>query len=52
MLSRPTMALERQCCASDGGDDGDYSSVGFVEISKIFAIQDLILFGREWFDWV
>ena len=31
----------------DGGEDGEYNGVGFVEISEIFVSQDAILFGRE-----
>ena len=30
----------------DGRDDGEYSGVGFVEISTIFAMQDSFFFGR------
>ena len=29
----------------DGGEDGKYTSIGFVEISWIFAMQNSLLFG-------
>ena len=29
----------------DGGDDGEYNGVGFVEISEIFEMHHAYLFG-------
>ena len=29
----------------DGGEDGEHTANGFVEISKIFAMQDAFSFG-------
>ena len=29
----------------DSGVDGEYSDVGFVEISKLFAVQDNVFDG-------
>ena len=34
----------------EGGDSGEHNGSGFVELSRIFAIQDVILFGTERFD--
>ena len=34
----------------DGGEGGKYIGAGFVEISKIFATQDVFLFEKEPFD--
>ena len=31
----------------DGGDDGEHSGVGLVEISKIFAFHDFISMGHH-----
>ena len=33
-----------------GREDGEHSSVGFVEISEIFVMQDSFSFGTEPFD--
>ena len=33
-----------------GGEHGDYSGVGFIKISKVFAVQDAIFFGTGTFD--
>ena len=33
--------------APGAGDVGEYDGVGFVEISKIFATQDVFCFGTE-----
>ena len=37
-------------CLRDGGDDGEYNGVDFVEISKIRAMQDTNCVGKEPFD--
>ncbi len=29
----------------DGGDDSEHNCVGFVEMPKIFAVQDSLFFG-------
>ncbi len=34
----------------DGGENGEHSGVGRVEISKIFAMQDVFFFGMASFD--
>ena len=34
----------------DGGVDDEYNSVGFVELFKIFAMQDAMFFVRESFN--
>ena len=39
-------------CSPDGGEYGEYNGVGFVELSKIFAIQNATFFGTESFDGV
>ena len=31
----------------DGGDYGEYSGIGFVELSKIFVMQDALFFRKE-----
>ena len=33
----------------DGSGDGKYHSFGFVEIARIFAIQDDLFYGTEQF---
>ena len=34
----------------DGGDNNEYNGLGFVEISKIFAMQDAFFFRMISFD--
>ena len=34
----------------DGGEDGEYNTVGFVEIYKIFATHGTVFFGRVLLD--
>ena len=36
--------------SSDGGEDNEHNSVGFVKIFKIFARQGVFWFGIEAFD--
>ena len=31
----------------DGGEDGEYNDIYFVEILKIFATQDAFFFGTD-----
>ena len=34
----------------DGGEDGEHTDVGFVQIPKIFVTYDTIFFGAEPFE--
>ena len=43
----PIMVREIECDSFDGGSDGKYNGVGFVETSKIFAMQDTFCYGTE-----
>ena len=40
-------AIETKSGSFDGGDDGEYIGVAFVEISKLFAKQDAVFFGKK-----
>ena len=37
-------------CSLDGGDDGEYYGIGFVEISKMFSMQNSCFYGTQSFD--
>ena len=41
---------EEKFGSPDGGGDGDHNGAHFVEISEIFAMQDVFVFGAEVFD--
>ena len=45
-------AREMEFGSLDGGEDGKYSGVSFVVISKIFSVHDASFLGIERFDGV
>ena len=42
--------LDMELRSPDGGETGEHNDIGFVEISKIFAMQDVFLFWIISFD--
>ena len=49
-MSPIIVAGEMELDSLDDGEDGEHNYVSFVEISKLFAIQDAFFFGTGQID--